>query len=120
MRQLFIILTVFLTLTACDNKDKCDCSSDTVCVSIINATGQPIEKVWLRSQVAIRASSRALAIDDKTCLSFKGSGEHTFNLMTILNNGNTVMSREEYSEGGYKFIGTITKDTIKIEYKNIY
>ncbi len=120
LTRLFFISTIFLSLTACNNKDKCDCSSDTVCVTIINGTGQSIETVWLRKQFFNIVSSRPLAIDDKTCLSFTGSGENTFNLMAILSNGDTVMSVEEYSEGGYKFIGTVTKDTIKIEHKKLY
>ncbi len=122
MKRLFIILLV-LVLTgviACDDKSKCDCSKDSVCVSIINSTGQPLETVTLLSRGINKATVGQLASDDKACLSFKSSGENTFSLTAILSNGKTLISREEYSEGGYKFIGTITKDEIKIEYNDTY
>lgn len=120
MKRLFIILILpaLTCVVACDNK--CNCSSKNVCVAIINSTGQPIETVRLLTHGIKIVESKQLAIDDKTCISFKSPGENTFSLTAILSNGDTVISADEYSEGGYKFIGTVTKNKIKIEYNNFY
>ncbi len=116
MKRLFIIIV--LGVVACDNK--CDCSSDNVCVTIVNVTGQSIETVRLLTKGIKRVESGQLATDDKTCLFFKSPGENSFSLTAILSNGDTIISAEEYSEGGYKFIGTVTKKKINIEFDKIY
>jgi hypothetical protein len=86
-------------------------------VAIINSTGQPLETVTLLSHEIIAEDSiKQLATGDLACLSFKGPGESSIRLTATFSNGKTLNSREEYSEGGYKFIGTITKNEIKIEY----
>jgi len=121
MKRVFTILLLTLAgIVACDSEEKCDCSRENVCITIINATGQPIKTVRLLTHGISKVASGQLATDDKTCLSFNSPGENSFNLTAILNNEDTITSTEVYSEGGYKFIGTITNDTMKIEYNNKY
>lgn len=119
MKKTFIIFTI-LTLTgvvACENKHKCECSSENVCVTLINSTGQIIETVKLIHEKGNIATGQ-LAIDNETCILFKSPGENSFSLTAILNNGDSLISTAGYCEGGYRFIATATKDTIKIELNN--
>jgi hypothetical protein len=122
MKRIFtiLILLTLLGIVACNSEEKCDCSRERVCITIINSTGQPIKNVRLLTHGISKEASGLIETDDKTCFSFNSPGENSFNLTAILNNGETVISTEVYSEGGYKFIGTISNDTIKIEYNNNY
>jgi len=122
MKRLFYII-ILLTLTgivACDRKEKCDCTRDNVCVTIINKTDQPVKMVRLLTHGMSKVESGLLSTDAKTCLSFNSPGENSFKLTATLINGDTIGSTEVYSEGGYKFIGTLTNDTIKLQYDNKY
>jgi hypothetical protein len=88
---------------------------ENVCVTIINSTGLSLEKVELQIGGISKDSIGYLEPDKQACLSFRGSGESVFRLKAILTNGKTVVSGDEYSEGGYKFVGTVTHSIIKIE-----
>ena len=104
----------------CGDKDQCDCSREKVCVTITNTTSHQLETVRLYTNGIIQVESGPLASGAKTCIAFRSPGENSFNLTAILSDGGTVTSNEEYSEGGYKFIGTVTKDKIEIEHDNTY
>jgi hypothetical protein len=116
-----IILFFFLTgVNSCNSKIKCDCSTNTVCISLINSSGEPLEILRLVSQGVDKTSIRHLALNDKTCLSFNSTGENTFSLAANFKNGKTIKSIEVYCEGGYKFTAIATESDIKIEYSTLY
>ena len=64
-----IILLLFLTGTnSCKSKTVCYCSRKTVCVSLINSSGQLLENLRLESHKVNETSIKQLAPNDKTCL----------------------------------------------------
>jgi hypothetical protein len=116
-----ILLLFFLTIVnSCKSKIKCDCSTKTVCISLVNSSGQPLETLRLVSHGVDETSIGQLALNDKTCLSFNSSGENTFSLTANQKNGKTIKSIEVYCEGGYKFKAIATETEIKIDYSPLY
>jgi hypothetical protein len=119
-RSIIAFASLTLTFMACSSKVKCDCNSDKVCITIVNATGKRLESVRLFTKGIIQAETASLGASDKTCLAFTSPGENAFTLTAISTDGSKVISREEYSEGGYEFIGTVTEGRIEIETDNSY
>lgn len=119
-KSIIAFLSLTLTFIACNSKVKCDCSSDKVCITIVNATGKRLESVRLFTKGIIQAESASLEAADKTCLAFTSPGEKAFTLTAISTDGSKIISSEEYSEGGYEFIGTVTPEQIEIETDNTY
>jgi len=116
-----IILLFFLTgINSCNSKIKCDCSTNIVCVSLVNSSGQPLETLRLVSHGVDKTSIGHLAHYDKTCLSFNSTGENTFSLTANLKDGKIIKSIDVYCEGGYKFAAIVTESDIKIEYSTQY
>jgi hypothetical protein len=120
MKKHFIVLIqLALTSIGCNERYKCDCFSENVCVTLINSTGQLVEKVNLLHEKG-NAVSGQLEINAKSCLSFKSPGENSFSLIAILSNGDTIISKAVYCEGGYKFIAIVTNAKINVEINNDY
>ena len=120
-KWILILLLFFLTgVNSCKPKIKCDCSTKTVCVSLVDSPGQSLETLRIISYGVDKARIGQLAINGTTCLSFNSTGENTFSLTANFNNGTTIKSSEVYCEGGYKFTATATKSEIKINYSNSY
>lgn len=118
--QRIILLLVLNGVVACNSKVRCDCSRDNVCVLITNATGKPVKGIKLRTNGASVVERGHLGPTDKVCLSFKSPRENAFSLIATLDDGRSVVSSEEYSEGGYKFTATVMADYIKIEFDEAY
>ncbi len=121
MRLSIIILLLFIAvvLFGCDmgSKEGCVCSRDEVCVNVINRSGQEIKKVYLTHEgISIDDGEVGMEEDDRVCWSFLSPGENSFFMKAILSSGDTVISNEVYSEGGYKFSANIRSDSISIEY----
>ena len=121
MKSLFLISTLLTSIAfvGCNTWKECDCSSEKVCLTVDNLSGQTASRVWILHKNG-SVGSNQLANGSRTCLSFEGAGESSFYLSAILSNGKKVQSRLEYSEGGYKFLATIEKDTINIRDNSSY
>lgn len=122
MNKWFAIISLFFLtgVGSCKPKTKCDCSNTTVCVSVVNSSGQSLETLKLVSDGVKKAGIGQLAHNNKTCMAFNCSGENTFSVTAILKNGKAIKSGEVYCEGGYEFIAIATEDDIKVEYSPVY
>jgi hypothetical protein len=118
--QRILLLLALSGVVACNSKVRCDCSRGNVCVLIANAAGKPVKAIKLRTNGAPVVEREYLGPTDNVCLSFKSLGENAFSLIATLDDGRSVVSPEEYSEGGYKFTATIMADYIKIEFDEAY
>lgn len=117
MTKIFALLTAITSLgiISCSDKNKCGCSSKYVCVAVVNTTGQPLKKVKLIVKGITKDTIGQVSTQENACLSFKSNGENSFMLQATLSNSKSVISKEQYSEGGYKFTATVTEEEIKIE-----
>jgi hypothetical protein len=119
-RAVVIFAPLMLIALGCGSKDSCKCSRDSVCVTIKNKSGQQILSARVVSKGMLQAKSDVLENGDKICMSFKSPGENSLNLAAIVSNGDTLISNEVYSEGGYAFLGTVTSEGIKVENNRSY
>ena len=121
MKSLFLISTLLASIAfvGCNSSKECDCSSEKICLTVDNLSGQTASRVWISHKKG-SVGSNQLENGNRTCLSFEGAGESSFYLSAILSSGERIQSRVEYSEGGYKFLATIAKDTISIRDSSSY
>ena len=61
------------------------------------------------------SSKSQLELEETTCLKVVSGGENTIWLIAVLESGDTLVSRQEYSEGGYDFHSEIYRDSIAID-----
>jgi len=110
------MLVLNMSAFSCVNSSKdCYCSHQEVCILVINHSGQSVVVINIVNKKE-SASKGKLGDEKKSCITFNSAGENSFRLEAILESGDTIVSGEVYSEGGYKFIGKIKKDTLILEY----
>ncbi|MCR5889937.1 hypothetical protein LRS06_19600 [Hymenobacter sp. J193] len=85
-----------------------------VCVIVKNQSKRPIKLLTLKHERG-SIEVKGLAQGEQTNVIFKSPGENAYYVIAKLESGSTVTSREEYIEGGYRGIGNIFNDTIKIK-----
>lgn len=118
-----ILTAVILSLLfSCKNKDENACdnmTSENVCVIIINQSGHNTKILTLKDEQGIKDIG-PLTNNSKTSLMYKSAGENSYIITAILDNGDTIKSKGNYTEGGYSMTEIITKDSIKTKYNNSY
>jgi hypothetical protein len=115
----FIYIILILSLS-CTNQETCKCLCSEVCVAVINNSGQWIRIAKLQKHNISIVSRARIAKNEQACMAFNSQGENSFKLIVILNNGDTLVSKEVYSEGEYNFSDIVNVDTLKLEYKEMY
>lgn len=105
---------LLLLLFACE-RDACNgIGRDGVCIHIVNNSGQRVEHLVLTTLPHHhRQINKVIANGSETSVSYHGAGESSFRLEAVLENGDTIRSRESYAEGGYAFTQTIGKSRIE-------
>lgn len=116
IRSSFVFFVLFLFLFSCEReRDECPgIGPKGVSIKVVNKSGKRVEKMILIApqRFTQREMDKAIENNGQTCITYKSDGESSFQLLFIMENGDTIQSQEGYAEGGYTFTDTIRKDHV--------
>jgi|GEM_PF-6540085 len=107
---LFFVLLLFACV-----RDNCNgLGRKGVCIQVVNKSGQRVVKMILIAPERHRQKkiNEAIEIDGQTYITYKAGGESSYQLLFIMENGDTIQSQQGYAEGGYRFKDVIKKDHV--------
>jgi len=110
-----------LFIFACKRNECTGFGFDGVSITVVNKSGQLAKKIIF---VTPNGSKHRMIVcqpienDSRECINYKSAGESSYSLLVILENGDTIQSKERYAEGGYVITETIKKDRIISSYNN--
>ena len=115
---LFFLVTISL---ACGNKKikYSNCPTTSVKVTIINKSNHDIIAISLQHEKDVMKNG-ILKDKDKALLCFESKGENSYCLTIVLDNGDTIKTKERYVEDGYMVTETVFGDTIITDYNSKY
>jgi len=121
MRSLIAICAFVSLLTAC--KENCSCPIDGrhVYVKFTNNVSTPIDSI--RAHIGAGNFGRGdvvMAFKDDLCVCFESPGENVFSVSALLSDGTVIVSKEYYSEGGYRFRAIMNAEGIFLENESNY
>lgn len=90
-------------------------SPEYVRVTIVNSTGQTINKATLKHENEA-FEIRDLSDKSEIKVIFKNVGESSYNVTALLENDSTITSKGIYIEGGYRMTETVTNKDIHTTY----
>lgn len=114
MKQILLVTVLFTLGCAQKERLECRCTSENVCILLINESNQTVEGVIVSHEKGIVDFGKNL--EDTNCVSFYSPGENALIISVTLKDGTKMDSPEQYSEGGYQFTATIYNDRVEVSH----
>lgn len=113
IRSLFVFFVTILV--ACQRNECSKVGLTGVSIKVVNKSGKRVEKIILirPHRHLHRSIVRSVANNDQTCIAYKAGGESSYQLLFMMDSGDTIKSQEMYAEGGYAFTLTIEKNKVR-------
>ena len=119
----FPILSFLVAALTFSCRSKCKCSNDIrhVQITFESTVSSSIDSVhvYAGNSTPGRAGIAA-AYSKNLCVCFESPGENSFSVSAALSDGTVLTSREEYSEGGYRFRAIVKADGIILQNERAY
>jgi len=94
-------------------------TSKNVCITVSNQSGRNAKTVSIIDGRS-RTEMGAMANNSTSSILINSSGENSYVLLAVLENGDSIRSLESYIEGGYRMKELIKADSIVTRYEDSY
>ena len=115
---LFFVVFLF----TCERSECIKIGRKGVSIKVVNESGRRIEKMILIApgHRHHRNINKVVESKDQLCLTYESASESSYQLLFIMENGDTIQTQENYAEGGYSVTETIKKNHVTSSNNNHY